>query len=314
MFKIIKIDFYDDFACLMSKCPDNCCDEDWDIYIDDAAIEKYRQMGISDLSEKITETIPHKLIKKDGKCPFITPEGLCTFHRDYGEEYLSNTCRSYPRFVSTYGDVYLETLGMSCPATVRNVLELKKPVEFPEQMYYEDTSEVGKILEQTETEKLARKVIGQFASGNKGISAFMGILEETSSAPYNIPCINELIDKLRNVTKGTPSESYVSSLYGDGTEYAWTGSTPAVSDPEILHTEDILYRQKGYFSCNVIRIWLLLLACLRGYVDEMFSIEDGLLIDKTYRLMRVVDHGQEVLEKLYGVVSEKGQKPINEEK
>ncbi len=54
MFKLIKVDFYDEFACLMSECPDNCCDEDWDIYIDDPTIEKYRQMHIQDLAEKST--------------------------------------------------------------------------------------------------------------------------------------------------------------------------------------------------------------------------------------------------------------------
>ncbi len=332
MFKLIKVDFYDEFACLMSECPDNCCDEDWDIYIDDPTIEKYRQMHIQDLSEKITETIPHKLIKKNGRCPFITPEGLCSFHRDYGEEYLSNTCRSYPRFVSTYGDVYLETLGMSCPAVVKKVIGLNDLVSFPERMYYEDASEAGKTLERTEIEKLARRVIEQFNPANNGISAFLDILDGVSSAPENIPCISDLISKLKDVTKGTPSETYVRDLFGEGTEHAAGG--PAVNDPDIQSVEGILYRQRQLFSCNLIRIWLfehimleskgdhpdypgvivrglliwlLLLACLKQSVYEGSDISDGLLIDKTYRLMRVVDHGPAVLDELYDCVTEGGQ-------
>lgn len=78
------------------------------------------------LDSKITKEVPHRIIPQDGKCPFITSEGLCSIHGTYGENLLSNTCKSYPRFVSEYGDLYIETLGLSCPAYA--FLGIKKKV------------------------------------------------------------------------------------------------------------------------------------------------------------------------------------------
>lgn len=312
MFKLIKVDFYDEFACMMGKCPDNCCDEDWDIYVDDETIEKYRQLGIPDLDSKISVSEPHVIIKKDHKCPFITPEGLCTFHRDFGEEYLSNTCRSYPRFVSTYGDVYLETLGPSCPATVKHVIETTDPIVFVEKMYYEDQSEIGRILDTTEYEMTARNLISRYIPSKSVIKIYKELITEMSDGQEPVIDTDSMLTLLRQQTAGTPSDRYVREVFGEENG----------CDQYIAETEKSINSVSEMFSCNINRIWLfehimlesknekpditsvirrgfimwtLLLTALKNAERTGRLIDTQCLTDCTYKLMRIIDHGDRLL-------------------
>ena len=323
MFKLIKVDFYDDFKCLMSECPDNCCDEGWDIYIDDKTIELYERIKVPDLSAKITMTQPHKLIKQNGKCPFITPEGLCIFHRDYGEDYLSNTCKSYPRFVSTYGDVYLETLGMSCPATVEHVLKMTNPVAFPDVIYYENNSEIGMRPERTEAEKNAYETIGHFNPGDSMTDTYLRILEYMKGELPVIPSKKEMLRVMMEKTKGTPSERYAKDLYSDVYIEVADDNEAAINDTGIYEIEGKLNESSALFSCNVNRMLVfehLMLDSINDVPDSEKIILKGLIAwlfllyafdctdtgentfkgseitDRTYRLMRIIDHGGAVLD------------------
>lgn len=323
MFKLIKVDFYDEFSCMMSDCPDNCCDEDWDIYIDDDAIEKYRQLGVPDLFAKITPDEPHKLIKKDHKCPFITPEGLCFFHRDYGEDFLPNTCRSYPRFASTYGDVYLETLGMSCPAVVMQVLGLYEPVVFPEKIYYEEQSEIGKIPEQSAAEKAARSLIARYAPGSDVLETYMKLYGDLSGgAKPGIKKRHEMLAILKERTASTPSEKYVSELFDDDSITFADKDEDPVRAEGLKAVEDEMDRISPCFSCNVNRmllfehlmldsqndmadtkktvrrgliIWILLLMSLDVLKNKDRIIDEAAIVECTYKIMRILDHGGDVL-------------------
>ena len=148
MFKIIKLELFDSFQCLMGKCQDNCCDENWLIYVDDEIYELYQKIGIRDLDSFVSAEKPHVILKRDGKCPFITAEGLCLIHKELGEEYLCNTCKSYPRFVSTYAgeenDLFIENIGLSCPAAAEWVVGLERVCRLEEEVFYESPDEVGK--------------------------------------------------------------------------------------------------------------------------------------------------------------------------
>jgi hypothetical protein len=162
MFKIIKIEYYDQFKCWNAACPDNCCYENWNINIDEETYEKYVQCGIEQLDSKITKEVPHRIIPQDGKCPFITSEGLCSIHGTHGENLLSNTCKSYPRFVSEYEDLYIEALGLSCPAVVSLLLELEQKCFLREEIYYESEEEKGQAFPQRENEKVMKQIISLF--------------------------------------------------------------------------------------------------------------------------------------------------------
>lgn len=309
MFKLIKIDFYDEFSCLMGNCPDNCCDEDWDIYIDEETIDKYKEMGIQDLDSKITSSEPHVIIKKNHKCPFITPEGLCTFHRDYGEEYLSNTCRSYPRFASTYGDVYLETLGMSCPATVRCILGWKYPMVFPERMYYENENEKGRFIGRSKAEEMSRQLISRFEPGQRAREIYQTLIGDMAET-------EKLIDLLKENTSNTPSETYVNKLFNDGLK---------INEEELTDTEYRIDECNKLFACNVNRAWLFEHVMLdsksedpnvnsiivRGSImwtlmvlsvslsfRKNGKIDEDSLTNCCYMIMRICDHGDSLLARL----------------
>lgn len=309
MFKLIKIDFYDEFSCLMGNCPDNCCDEDWDIYIDEETIDKYKEMGIQDLDSKITSSEPHVIIKKNHKCPFITPEGLCTFHRDYGEEYLSNTCRSYPRFASTYGDVYLETLGMSCPATVRCILGWNYPMVFPERMYYENENEKGRFIGQSKAEEMSRQLISRFEPEQRAREIYQTLIGDMAET-------EKLIDLLKENTSNTPSETYVNKLFNDGLK---------INEEELTDTEYRIDECNKLFACNVNRAWLFEHVMLdsksedpnvnsiivRGSIiwtlmvlsvslsfRKNGKIDEDTLTNCCYMIMRICDHGDSLLARL----------------
>lgn len=157
MIKTIKIEYFDEFRCLIDKCPDNCC-HGWSISID----EKTYNLNISELDSKIKSTEPHTMIKQMGKCPFLTESGLCRIHKEYGEEFLSDTCKAYPRFVSEYGDLFIENIGLSCPAVAQWLVSLDRKCQLEEQIYYENTAEFNKTFMKTEAELLMNAVVGFF--------------------------------------------------------------------------------------------------------------------------------------------------------
>lgn len=158
MFKIIKTEYFDNFRCLMDKCKDNCCDENWIISIDDETYNRYKNLNIYDFDKKISPET-HTIIKKNGKCPFILESGLCYWHKEFGEDYLSNTCKSYPRFVSSYGDLYVENIGFSCPASAQWIVSLKHKCEIVEKIYIEDKIENPDEYKMLNSEVLMRTVI-----------------------------------------------------------------------------------------------------------------------------------------------------------
>lgn len=165
MIKIIKIEYFDEFRCLMDKCPDNCC-HGWSISVDETTYNKYVNLNIPQLDTKIKSTKPHTIIKNMGKCPFVTEDGLCSIHKEYGEEFLSDTCKTYPRFVSEYGDLFIENIGLSCPAVAQWLVSLDHKCQLEEQVYYEDTAEINKSFMKTEAELLMDAVVEFFYERN----------------------------------------------------------------------------------------------------------------------------------------------------
>lgn len=170
MFKIIKTEYYDEFRCLMDECKDNCCDEEWLITINDEVYEKYKLLGIDNLDDKITKE-NHSIIKKNGKCPFILENGLCYWHKEYGEDYLSNTCKSYPRFVSSYDDLYIQNIGLSCPASAKWVVNLDHKCKLIEKMYFENVNERIENYNESSVEKLMKEIVECFYKSDSFLKA-----------------------------------------------------------------------------------------------------------------------------------------------
>lgn len=130
--RYIIVDLYRDFQCSAHACPNTCCAR-WDVFIDEETHEK--------MVEKEEELgVPAKdwLFKKDGytfvkldqeRCPMLDEQNLCRVVLKLGPQYLSQTCKLYPRIFKAYGDTMEIHLNMSCPEVVLRLME-KESVEF----------------------------------------------------------------------------------------------------------------------------------------------------------------------------------------
>lgn len=122
------------FKCDGAKCNARCC-KNWTIDIDKATYEKYSALAAAQ------EIIPHikfnsetnkYIVTLDEKnfCPMLTENNLCRLQRDYGEEFLSITCTSYPRHTYNFGKFFERSLTMTCPVAAELILFQEEPMKF----------------------------------------------------------------------------------------------------------------------------------------------------------------------------------------
>lgn len=119
------------FRCLGSKCEDNCC-RTWDVPVDRATYQQYErntalQPHLAEYFTPVTEGATerrHALIKftSSSTCPFLSPERLCTLQQQYGADYLSEICISYPRNPHRVDGLVEQPLSLSCIEAARLVL------------------------------------------------------------------------------------------------------------------------------------------------------------------------------------------------
>lgn len=126
-------EYYDHFRCLADACPDTCCGQ-WAIVVDDAAKERYLSV-----EGALGDRIRHALTEQDGEtcmaliggyCPLLTEDGLCSIVLEKGEEFLSTTCHTHPRFTEIYGNLSETMLSVSCPEAARLLMEQEEPLQF----------------------------------------------------------------------------------------------------------------------------------------------------------------------------------------
>ncbi|WP_291631432.1 flagellin lysine-N-methylase [Clostridium sp.] len=142
---ILKIKEYDKFKCIADKCKFTCC-KGWDINVDTNTYNKWKEK--SELNYLLDNVRFIKsngensyLIKKEtkGVCPLLSEEGLCNIVINHGEEYLSSTCKSFPRIENNFEDVKEMTLSCSCPEVVNIISNMK------EKIYIESNDELSYI-------------------------------------------------------------------------------------------------------------------------------------------------------------------------
>ncbi|MFU7515318.1 flagellin lysine-N-methylase [Clostridium sp. HCS.1] len=131
---ILKIKEYDKFKCIADKCKFTCCNG-WDINVDTNTYNKWKEK--SELNYLLDNVRFIKsngensyLIKKEtkGVCPLLSDEGLCNIVLNHGEEYLSSTCKSFPRIENDFEDVKELTLSCSCPEVVNIISNMKEKI------------------------------------------------------------------------------------------------------------------------------------------------------------------------------------------
>ena len=128
----LTVDIYHDFECVASACPNTCC-AGWDITIDTETCKKMKEkeellgMPAQDWLEDKDGTVTAKL--KHNRCCMLNENNLCQVVLKLGPEYLSDTCRQYPRIIKQYGDIFEGSLTISCPEVLVRLME-KKCVQF----------------------------------------------------------------------------------------------------------------------------------------------------------------------------------------
>ena len=131
-------DYFHDFRCLAGSCPDTCCGQ-WEIVVDEQAKKRYLSVE-GPLGEQIRSALTSVdgedcMKLENGKCPLLTEEGLCPIVTALGEEFLSTTCHTHPRFTEIYGGLQETMLSMSCPEAARLLLEQTEPVRFVTELW-----------------------------------------------------------------------------------------------------------------------------------------------------------------------------------
>lgn len=138
--KYLILDELNSFQCIGSKCSYTCC-KDWQINIDPASAEFYRNV-----KGKFGQRLKKGIIDQDdysifqlnqGRCPFLNRESLCDIYINLGEEHLCTTCKVYPRKNWTYGDITFVGKYISCPEIARILFEAVSPLVFS---FTEDSS------------------------------------------------------------------------------------------------------------------------------------------------------------------------------
>lgn len=131
---ILKIKEYDKFKCIADKCKFTCC-KGWDINVDTNTYNKWKETNeLNYLLDNVRFIKSNGentyLIKKEtkGVCPLLSDEGLCNIVINHGEEYLSSTCKSFPRIENDFEDVKELTLSCSCPEVVNIISNMKEKI------------------------------------------------------------------------------------------------------------------------------------------------------------------------------------------
>lgn len=125
--------FYSKFHCIGNECAMNCC-FGWAMI--GWTKNEYEKIKNANMSEMLRKEFEHSFkpvniegfkntfdyqveYTKDGKCPMLAENGLCMVQKELGEEYLSHTCRLYPRVGKIYNDIIIRTCLCSCNYVIK---------------------------------------------------------------------------------------------------------------------------------------------------------------------------------------------------
>ena len=136
-------DYYPQFSCTGSQCPDTCCGG-WAISVDKDTFRTYQQNKHPALAPLFKLAVRKNAspsadsknnfavmaMRADGSCHFLQEDRLCSIHGHMGAQALSNTCRIYPRYLNRFGAQRENALGVSCPEAARLILLNPQPMQF----------------------------------------------------------------------------------------------------------------------------------------------------------------------------------------
>lgn len=124
MYKYFQPTYVKNFFCDGPTCGAACCRAGWAIEIDDATHRKYSALDGLPQHFSFNERLNKFCIepKADGACPYLDGDCLCSIQKKYGEEFLSETCRQYPRQTLDFGKFFERSLSLVCPIAADMIL------------------------------------------------------------------------------------------------------------------------------------------------------------------------------------------------
>ena len=145
--KILKFNYYDEFACTGPVCEDSCC-KHWAITLTRKEYIEYKRM---DCSPELKEVMGHALMRlksgndnqyarmalyMDGRCPFLGKDKLCMIQKEKGESALTVVCSSFPRNWERVGlDAAVFTLTPTCYHVVELLMNHPEGLVLSEEEY-----------------------------------------------------------------------------------------------------------------------------------------------------------------------------------
>ena len=123
--KISYPDYFSEFKCIASHCPDSCCHE-WEVDVDEETAAFYRSLPgeLGDRLRQVLKDTPEGVSMEitDRRCPIWRQDGLCRIQAELGHNALCKTCREFPRIRHDYGSFAEWGLELSCPEAARLIL------------------------------------------------------------------------------------------------------------------------------------------------------------------------------------------------
>lgn len=120
--------YYKKFKCIADKCRHSCC-VGWEVDIDEKTLQFYSNVQGEfgkRLAENIShEDVPHFILDKNERCPFLNSCGLCDIYTTLGEKHLSHICTEHPRFHNFFDERTETGIGLCCEEAARIILSEK---------------------------------------------------------------------------------------------------------------------------------------------------------------------------------------------
>ena len=193
-FLCLQPQYVNEFLCDASRCKNNCCSRPWNIIVDKDTYEKYSRLGSQEILRHI------RFIEQRGEyllvgrpCPFLTEKNLCRLQLEHGEDFLSLTCRTYPRQNYDFGKFFERSLTLTCPLAAELILFRREPIQFELITLSRNDLAVNKL--QVPAKFLDRMIDIQ--------AAMISILQErTLSIGQRLIVLGFFLDKLDEISAG----------------------------------------------------------------------------------------------------------------